>query len=514
MSLKRSVWQSQLSASAVNPLKRDAVADVCVIGAGMAGLLTALELAERGRSVLVLERDGIAAGETRATSAHLSTVLDTRYFALAGMHGAESARLVATSHMRGIAHLERVANAYGIDCGFQRVSGFLCANDAAQTEILERELEAATSAGVSCELVKRAPLPVGSGPALHFPHQAQFDPLAFLDGVVSALQRKDVQILAPVTVNGFDSGSASDQVGVHTSDGRSIRANHVVVATNTPINDLVAMHTKQAPYRSYALAVASPPPLSALCWDLAEPYHYVRSAVDAESGRPVLVAGGEDHKVGQDADGERHWQQLEEWLRERFPNAGELVSRWSGQVLETSDGLGFIGRNPGQERVLIATGFSGNGMSYSGIGAELVADLIQNAKNPFEQLYEPARKPSSLRAIGRFVRENLNVAKQYTDWLGPSDAARVEDIARGEGAVLRRGLTRVAVYVDPAGLAHEMSASCPHLGGVVAWNAAEKSWDCPCHGSRFDCYGKVLAGPAVSDLGVVPHDERKPAKAG
>jgi nitrite reductase/ring-hydroxylating ferredoxin subunit len=205
---------------------------------------------------------------------------------------------------------------------------------------------------------------------------------------------------------------------------------------------------------------------------------------------------------------------LEAWLRARVPSAGEVVSQWSGQVLETSDGLGFIGRNPGQERVFIATGFSGNGMSYSALSAQLIADLIQGVHNPFEQLYDPARKPSALSSIGRFVRENLNVAEQYADWLGPADAAGPEEIARGEGAVLRRGLHRVAVYVDPAGFAHEMSASCPHLGGVVAWNAAEKSWDCPCHGSRFDCYGKVLAGPAVSDLEPMPRADKTTAKAG
>jgi glycine/D-amino acid oxidase-like deaminating enzyme/nitrite reductase/ring-hydroxylating ferredoxin subunit len=517
MTLKRSPWQSMSPAIGPSPvarLERDQTVDVCVIGAGMAGLLIALELAERGRSVVVLEREGIAAGETGMTTAHLTTMLDTRYFALASMHGRQAARLIATSHMRGIAHLERVANAYGIECDFRRVSGFLCADSEAQTELLTRELKAATEAGISCELVKRAPLPITSGSALHVPHQAEFDPLAFLNGVVRVLQDEGVQIYAPVTVQSFDPVSATDQIGLRTSDGRSIRANQVVVATNTPINDVVAMHTKQAPYRSYGVALAVPELSPALCWDLEEPYHYVRTGLDAVSGRAVLIAGGEDHKVGQDAEGEHHWQRLEDWLRERFPSAGELVSRWSGQVLETSDGIGFIGRNPGQERVFIVTGHSGNGMSYAGLAAELIADLMQGVPSPFEKLYDPARKPASLGAMGRFVRENLNVAEQYTDWLGPSDAASAEDIARGEGAVLRRGVNRIAVYVDAAGFGHEMSATCPHLGGVVAWNAAEKSWDCPCHGSRFDCYGKVLAGPAVTDLEALPRAQRKPAKAG
>ena len=509
MSAHRSPWQGGSERGyrvRPTPLERDIVADVCVIGAGMAGLLCALSLVERGRSVVVLEREAVAAGETRATTAHLTALLDTRYFALAKMHGAAATRDIATSHLRGIAHLERIANAYGIECGFQRVSGFLCAGDPAQADTLAQELEAATQAGIRCELVRRSPLSVASGPALHVPYQAEFDPLAFLDGVVQALQEKGVLIYAPVTVQSFDPVSASEQVALKTSDGRSVRANYVVVATDTPINDLAVLHTKQAAYRSYGLSAAIPAQIPALAWDMEDPYHYVRSAVDAATQRPVLIVGGEDHRVGQDQDSQQRFRRLEGWLRDRFPEAGEIVSEWSGQVLETSDGLAFIGRNPGQERVLVVSGLSGNGMTYSAISAELIADLVQGVKNPFEDLYDPARKPTSLGAIARFVRENLNTAEQYSDWLGPADVAGPEEIARGEGAVLRRGLRRVAVYVDPLGSAHELSATCPHLGGVVAWNSAEKSWDCPCHGSRFDCYGKVLAGPAVSDLQPVTDD--------
>jgi len=497
----RSPWQaSGLEQTQVRTLDTDISAEVCVVGAGIAGLLCALELAERGRSVVVVERSHIAAGDTSATTAHLSAILDSRYFELASMHGEDEARLIASSHLRGIAHIERVVNAYGIDCGFQRVNGFLCAGNADQEKDLAREYSAATAAGLTCELVRRAPLALTGGPALRVANQAQFEPLEFLAGVVNALKQRGVPIYAPVTVTEFDT-SSSGEVKLTTSQGKQIRAGHVVVATHSPVNDIAAIHTKQAAYRTYAIAFeTSEAATPSLAWDMEDPYHYVRLGIDAQTDRPVLIVGGEDHRVGQDEDTEKNFPRLETWARERFPGAGPIACQWSGQVFEPSDGLAFIGKNPGDDRVLILTGFSGNGMTYSALSAELIADLIQGAAHPFAELYDPKRKPKSASALSSFIQENLNTAAQYTDWLAPGDVANAEEIARGEGAVIRRGVHRIAVYVDNAGSKHELSATCPHLGGVVAWNSAEKSWDCPCHGSRFDCQGKLLTGPAVSDL--------------
>ena len=497
----RSPWEPAglVEGLRAQPLDENISADVCVVGAGMAGLLCALELAERGRSVVVVERSHVGAGDTSATTAHLSAVLDSRYFELASMHGEENARLIASSHMRGVAHLERVMNAYGIECGFERVNGFLCAGDKAQEKDLIREHAAATAAGLTCELVKRAPMPLTHGPALRFANQAQFEPLEFLAGVLKALREKGVRIYAPVAVNDFDT-SNSGEVTLKTAQGKSLRANHVVVATNSPINDVATIHTKQAAYRTYAIAFETTQAKPTLAWDMEDPYHYVRIARDAVSEKPVLIVGGEDHRVGQGDDADSHFPRLETWARERFPTAGSTVCQWSGQVFEPSDGLAFIGKDPGQDRIFILTGFSGNGMTYSALSAELIADLIAGLSHPFAKLYDPKRKPTSASAIASYVQENLNTAAQYSDWIGPADVSNEDQIARGEGAVVRRGLTRVAIYVDDAGSKHELSASCPHLGGVVAWNSAEKSWDCPCHGSRFDCHGKVITGPAVSDL--------------
>jgi nitrite reductase/ring-hydroxylating ferredoxin subunit len=209
--------------------------------------------------------------------------------------------------------------------------------------------------------------------------------------------------------------------------------------------------------------------------------------------------GGEDHKSGQATDTLDRHARLEEWARERFPMMDDVVFNWAGQCMETIDGLAFIGRNPADEdNVFVVTGDSGMGITHGTIAGVLLTDLIQGKHNPWERLYDPSRKP--VRAAVNFAKENLNVAAQYIDWATPSEVESVREIQPGCGAVLRRGMSKEAVYRDATGKCYHMSAVCPHLGCIVHWNAAEHSWDCPCHGSRFDRHGKVTNGPSNVDL--------------
>jgi Rieske Fe-S protein len=272
-----------------------------------------------------------------------------------------------------------------------------------------------------------------------------------------------------------------------------------VVATNIPINDLLVIHTKQAAYRTYAIAArvtggAAIP--RALVWDTAAPYHYLRPAVGRND---LAIVGGEDHRSGQRNDFEERFHRLESWLAGRFSSPVVVERRWSGQVMETVDGLAFIGRNPGDEpNVYVATGDSGMGLTHGAIAGMLVADLVAGRPNPWAGLYDPSRKP--LAAAVEYLKENVKTAAQYGDWLKPGDASSAEEVAPGTGAVVRRGLKMIAAYRDETGALHECSAVCPHLGCVVTWNGADGMWDCPCHGSRFDPDGTVVLGPANSDL--------------
>jgi len=280
-----------------------------------------------------------------------------------------------------------------------------------------------------------------------------------------------------------------------------VTAGAIVVATNSPVNDRVAIHTKQAGYLTYV--VGAPVPRGSvprgLYWDTADPYHYIRLQHGPDEGMDLLIVGGEDHKTGQANDTEVRHGRLESWARDRFPMMGPVEFVWAGQVMETVDGLAFIGRNPmDKENVYIATGDSGMGMTHGTIAGILLTDLILGRANPWADLYDPSRK--TLRAVGEFTKENLNVAAQYTDWLTGGDVKSTGEIGKGCGALVRRGLKKLAVYRDDQGVLHELSAVCPHLGGIVHWNPTEKTWDCPCHGSRFDKTGTVFQGPSNKNL--------------
>jgi glycine/D-amino acid oxidase-like deaminating enzyme/nitrite reductase/ring-hydroxylating ferredoxin subunit len=486
-------------------LDSDARVDVCVVGAGIAGLSTAYLLAKKatkmgkkGKTVLVIDDGPIGGGMTSRTTAHLMTAIDDRYREIERLHGAEGARLAAQSHCAAVDAIEAIARHEGIDCDFERLDGYLFLPPQGDPDELLAEYEAALRAGIEgLHWADKAPIDgFDTGQCLRFSRQGQFHPLKYLAGLARAIEALGGRIHTGVHADSIEGGDAPC---VHTSTGLRIDCGAVVVATNTPISDRLAIHTKQAPYLTYVVAARVPrgSVAKALFWDTLDPYHYVRLA--GRDGE-LLIVGGEDHKTGQADDSETRFAKLELWMRERFPMAREVVNRWMGQVMEPVDGLAFIGRDPAHahRNVYVATGDSGMGMTHGTIAGILITDLIHGADVPWAQLYDPSRLP--LKAVRAYARENANVAWQYTDWVKPGDVDSEAQILEGSGAVLRRGAHKVAVYRDPSGGLHEFSAACTHLGCPVKWNHADHTWDCKCHGSRFDALGHVLNGPAVKDL--------------
>ena len=509
-----SIWMGTFEVPDFAPLHRNLTTDVCVIGAGIAGLSTAYHLVKAGKKVVVIDDGPIGGGETGRTTAHLTWAMDDRIYRLEDVHGETHARLVVESHMAAVNRIEEIVKIENIDCDFRRLDGYLFLGGDDKESDLDKEHTAALKAGaVDVRKIARAPIPAfDTGPALVWPNQGQFHILKYLDGLARAIIANGGSIYCGSHVSSVEGTKPGHPCRVETQDGNVVTAKAVCVCTNASITDMVQTHAKQAPYRTFVVAAVIPrgSVTPGLYWDTPDPYHYVRvqpldepidGALKGDILYDALIVGGEDVKTGHKHDANERWSNLERWMRTRWPEAREVIYRWSGQVLEPNDYVAFIGRNPdGAKDIYMASGDSGQGMTHGTIAGILLTDLVMGRQNPWEEVYDPRRVSLSPDALKEFAKENVDVAVHYVkDYLSP-DRTDEKDIPVGEGKVIRHGLHKVAVYRADDGSFHRISAACTHLKCIVEWNGAEKSWDCPCHGSRFDPYGKVLNGPAVSDL--------------
>lgn len=505
-----SVWMgaAEMPAGAADP--RAPRPDVIVVGAGIAGVSTAYFLQRSGKKVLLLDDGAPGDGETGRTTAHLSDAIDDRFTEIERLHGRDGARLAADSHGAAIDTIERLCREEGIDCDFARVDGYLMPAPGQDPAELDREMEAAHRAGLTgVEKLDHAPGITHPGPVLRFPRQGMFHPLKYLAGLTEAFRRRGGVLATSTHVTAVEESQGKAHVRIGA--GEPIEADAVVVATNAPISDWLAVHSKQAPYRTYVIAarVERGTLPAALWWDDLDAYHYVR--LQPNGDHDLLIVGGEDHKTGEASDMEVRWANLEGWMREHYPMAGAVQYRWSGQVMEPFDGLAFIGRDPAYKgHVYIVTGDSGMGMTHGTLAGLLVCELLHGSDHPWAKLYDPSRK--MVRKLGTYLRENLDAARHMASAFVPGGAGSEDEVRPGEGAVMKHFGRPVAVYRDEQGQVHRMSAICPHLRCTVQWNPAEKTWDCPCHGSRFACDGAVLNGPATMALAPVEEKAPKPAE--
>ena len=495
-----SLWSATSNEPSIPVLDKNIDADVCIVGAGIAGMTTAYLLAREGKSVVILDKGQIGSGETAHTTAHLSNVMDAGYCEIEAFHGVKGARLVAQSHTAAIAQIESIVAREKIDCDLERLDGYLFFPNTDSQKKLREEWQAAKRAGLQVRKLKQSPFDLKFGPGIRFSQQAQFHPLKYLAGLARAIKRLDVRLYGGTEVKEIKGGKT---VKIGTKRGATVSASAVVIATNTPINDWGKIYTKQEPYRTYVIGALVPRGAipRALYWDTEDPFHYVRLQRIHSKGKAVdlLIIGGEDHKTGQAEGIEGRFARLATWGRKHFPSIKEIAFRWSGQVMESMDDIAFIGRNPKDDpNVYIVTGDSGAGITHGTIAGILLRDLIVGRDNPWVNLYDPGRK--TLSATDTFARQNPKIAGEYAHWLTPGEVSKVEEIKPGMGAVIRRGSSKFAVSRDDKGSLHTCSAVCPHLGCIVSWNSTEHTWDCPCHGSRFTPDGNVLNGPALGPL--------------
>lgn len=493
----RSVWMDVEAAPDAKRLGRDGRADTVVVGSGIAGLSTAYELSGQGQKVLVLDRGRIGGGITARTTAHLTANNDDGFRAMVQRRGADLSKMFYESQSAAITRIETIQEAENIACDFRRVDGFLFPGPKTKPSEIDDEREATQQAGMPVEDVAGLPLKGHENTrALRYPNLATFHPTKYLRGLAYCIKARGGTLYANtpvVIVEETDEG-----VVVTTENGRTIRAKHAVIATNSPINDRVALHSKQAPYRSYAMALelsrgALP---DALYWDMLDPYHYVR--IQPGAARDLLIVGGEDHKSGEADDAEIRYEALEAWIRNLVPALGDVTHRWSGQILDTIDCSSFSGRNPGNKNVYVHTGDSGQGITHGVVGSLIIATAIMKGCDLWQELYAPDRKTAS--AIGTFISENITAVKNFAEYIAPGEVGSYDEIKPGEGKIVRDGLKKVAAYRDNKGGLHAFSAACTHLGCHLHWNSFEQCWDCPCHGSHFSIDGEVLNGPAIHSL--------------
>jgi glycine/D-amino acid oxidase-like deaminating enzyme/nitrite reductase/ring-hydroxylating ferredoxin subunit len=493
-----SLWMDVDVAPGSCPLDGDRKCDVAIIGSGIAGISTAYELVIKGQKVVVIDRGRIAGGITARTSAHLAPLCDDLTSAMIKLRGEEISRAFYESQAAAVDRIEAIQQSENIACDFRRLDGYLFQALSTDGGIIDEELDAVRTVGAPVDRLIGVPLAgCENQHALRYPRQATFHPLKYLKGLAARIDAKG-GVFHPNTIvqniNERDDGTV-----VVTTDRGTVTAKAAVVATNSPINETFALHTKMAPYRTYAMALSIPRGAlaDALYWDTLDPYHYVRLQ-PGEGSTDHLIIGGADHKSGEADDADVRFDALEAWARNLIPALKHVTHRWSGQVLDTIDYAAFIGRNPGSQNIYVHTGDSGQGITH-GVAGSLINSALIVGENPrWQEVYEPTRKTPS--GVSNYLRENLTAVKNFAEYLAPGELHSMDELKPDHGAIVRQGLTKIAAYRDGQGTLYARSAACTHIGCHLHWNSFEVCWDCPCHGSQFAVDGTALNAPAISSL--------------
>jgi glycine/D-amino acid oxidase-like deaminating enzyme/nitrite reductase/ring-hydroxylating ferredoxin subunit len=491
-----SLWIESSPGTAYRSLRGDAAVDVAVIGAGITGATAALLLKRAGKTVALLDMKGVGRGATGYTTAKVTSGHGAIYGPLRRRFGEEGARLYAAANEAAIGEIRAIAERERIDCELEEQANFVYTERREAVAELKEEVEAARAAGLAASLVGDPGLPYPVAAAVRLDGPAQFHPRKYVLGLVAAVDGDGSHV--------FERSRATDVRSrrapvVETAEGR-VRARDVVVATHLPFEDKAMLFARAYPARSYAIAaaVAAADAPGGMHISIDEPTRSVRTA-PGDDGRRLLLVGGEGHKTGQQPDTEGCYARLEAWMAERF-GAGPAEYRWSTQDYISVDRAPFAGRlAPGVAHVWGATAYGKWGMTNGTAAAQVVVDGILGRPNPWAALFSSRRVRSLLSrrfasvnaaASGHLVGDRLRVAGR--------DAA--DRLAPGEGIVVRSGRRALAVSRGDDGELVAVSARCTHLGCLVTWNPAERSWDCPCHGSRFLADGTLIQGPAVADL--------------
>lgn len=490
-----SLWVGTAPEASWPPLNGDVEVDVAVIGAGITGLSTAAMLKRAGVRVAVIEAGRVASGATGYTTAKVSSLHGVMYADLLEDTGEDFARQYADANEAGIAEVARLVDELSIDCDFRRGDAFSYTEDADQVERIQAEVDAATTLGLPASFTTTTELPFDVPGAVRFANQAVFHPRKYCLGLAESIPGDGSHLYEMTTATDV----TCDEVCEVTTDQGTIRAQFVVMATQIPFLDKGGFFARTSPSRSYAIAVQlNGPAPDDMYLSIDSPTRSVRSHI--ENGTTYVIIGGEGHKVGQDPDTRQRYDALETWARERY-DVRSVDYRWSAQDYMPVDDVPYIGPiTPGDGRILVATGFKKWGMTTGTVAGMMLTDTVMGRESPWTPVFDSTRADIR-RSAKEFILENTNVAKRFVgDRLRTLNVPDAADLAPGEGGMVRADGDKLAVYRDESGVLHAVSPHCTHMGCLVTWNTGERSWDCPCHGSRFGINGDVIQGPAVSAL--------------
>jgi len=501
----KSIWQETTgSEDRFNNIKitPDTIFDVLIVGGGITGISTGLQLQKAGKSVLIAEAYNIGFGTTGGTTAHLNTFLDCSYADVQKRFNQKDAKLLAEAVKESLLLIKDNINQYQINCEYKELPAYLFSQNKTENEQLEDIFRATTEVDVDVSYTEQLPFKQEYEKALVFTQQAQFHPLQYLNGIAKAFIDEAGIILENCRITGI---KENEVLELESNQG-ILKARNLIYATHIPPG-VNLLHFRCAPYRSYVLSLElqhEDDYPDALIYDMKDPYHYIRTQVI--DGKKHLIVGGEDHKTGHETNTQNCFSRLESYARKHFQIL-KVTHQWSSQYFEPADGLAYIGHLPGTEdSVFVATGYGGNGMVYSGIAAIVLTDLIVNGKNKFEELLDPNRI-KMVAGFKNFAREAADVVQKLIATAVPPESLReLAGIAPGEAKLVKYEGSRLAVFKDESGNIHAVNPACTHIKCEVAWNDTEKSWDCPCHGSRFDIDGNVLTAPARKNLEQVKVD--------
>ncbi|MFE5491398.1 FAD-dependent oxidoreductase [Streptomyces virginiae] len=499
-----SYWMRTATLPSFAPLTGAVEADVAVIGSGIVGLSTAWELARAGLSVVVLEANRLAGGVTGHTTGKLTALHTAVYDTLRSKHGDEAARTYAASQSGALRHVIEVSEELGIDCELERRPAFTYCEEADGVDALRAEADAARAAGLDASFVTETGLPFPVAGAVRVEDQAQFHPLAYLAGLVEDIGALGGRLHEGSRVTQFDDGDG-DGCRLTTDSGATVTAGHVVIATHHPVFDDALLSTRLTQHRDLVIAGAVPAGQDPAGMYITQENgkRSVRTSPLADGGR-LLIVTGEAFTPGTGEDTEAGYARLQDWAEQRFPGFS-VAYRWAAQDNSSTDTLPLVGRMPTKgDNVYVATGFAGWGMTGGVLAATIIASLVRGDEDPWGGLYDPGRVGSPVRSAPTYLKAQWDVGKHFVkdrlETLGDGTNGPAGDLRPGEATVVRAGDGPCAVHRDDQGELHAVSAVCTHLGCVVAFNNAERTWECPCHGSRFGIDGEVLQGPALKPL--------------